>query len=158
MSYGLRPAAHGGAFVDRMITSAGDIVEDEVVTAAGSYSASASLTSAGPWITQMVAFRSAGSPAPPATPTLATTSTPTAVALAYVQGNSATVALCQTTVVPYLSSRAARRGSQCGDRGMERCDRAGHFSHRLQRQCLTAGRGPSGAYWLARSIAICLLR
>jgi hypothetical protein len=97
-------SAHGGAFVDRMITSTGDIVEDEVVTAAGSYSASASLTSAGSWITQMVAFRSTGSSTP-------TVSTPTAVALAYVQSNSTTVASGQTTVVPDLSSGAARRGS-----------------------------------------------
>ncbi len=48
----------------------GDIVQDRVVTAVGSYSASAPLISAGPWMMHMVAFRAAGSPAPPApTPT-----------------------------------------------------------------------------------------
>jgi hypothetical protein len=101
--------AHGTGFIDRIISSDGDIVEDEVVTAAGSYSASASLTSAGPWIMQMAAFWGAGAPTPTPTPTLptTTTSTPTAVALAYVQGNSTTVTSGQTTVVPYLAAQRA---------------------------------------------------
>jgi fibronectin type 3 domain-containing protein len=48
----------GSGFTSRMITSPdGDIAEDKMVTAAGSFSATASLGSWGPWIMQMVAFR-----------------------------------------------------------------------------------------------------
>jgi hypothetical protein len=48
----------GPGFTSRMITTPdGDIVEDRVVSVAGSYSASAPLSSAGPWIMQMVALR-----------------------------------------------------------------------------------------------------
>ena len=48
----------GSGFTTRLLTSPdGDIAEDQMVTATGSYSASAPLTSAGPWIMQMVAFR-----------------------------------------------------------------------------------------------------
>ena len=53
----------GTGFTSRMLTSPdGDIAEDQMVTTTGSYSASAPLSSAGPWIMQMVAFqnRSAG--------------------------------------------------------------------------------------------------
>ncbi len=56
-------AGPGSGFTTRMITTPdGDIVEDEMVTTAGSYSASAPLTSAGPWVMQMVAFRTPGAP------------------------------------------------------------------------------------------------
>jgi len=58
----------GGGFTSRVITSPdGDIAEDRVVSVAGSYSASAPLTSTGPWVMQMVAFRGAlaGPPPPP---------------------------------------------------------------------------------------------
>jgi hypothetical protein len=48
----------GSGFTTRLLTSpAGDIAEDQMVTTTGSYAASAPLTSAGPWIMQMVAFR-----------------------------------------------------------------------------------------------------
>ena len=51
----------GSGFTSRMITSPdGDIVEDEMATSTGSYSASAPLSAAGPWIMQMVAFRTPG--------------------------------------------------------------------------------------------------
>jgi chitodextrinase len=50
----------GTGFTRRMITSPdGDIAEDRVVTAIGTYSATAPLSSAGPWIMQMVAFKAA---------------------------------------------------------------------------------------------------
>jgi galactose oxidase-like protein/glyoxal oxidase-like protein/fibronectin type III domain protein len=61
-------AGAGAGFTSRVITSPdGDIAEDQVVSAVGSYSASASLTSTGPWVMQMVAFRGAlaGTPPPP---------------------------------------------------------------------------------------------
>jgi fibronectin type 3 domain-containing protein len=56
----------GSGFRQRTITSPdGDIAEDKMVTASGSYSANAPLSSAGPWIMQMVAFRTPSlSPSP----------------------------------------------------------------------------------------------
>lgn len=58
------PAA---GFTQRLMTQPdGDIAEDEMTTQLGSYSASAPLTSAGPWIMQMLAVRPAtGSTQPP---------------------------------------------------------------------------------------------
>jgi len=51
----------GSGFTSRMITQPdGDIGEDQMTSAAGSYSATAPLTSSGPWIMQMVAFRTPG--------------------------------------------------------------------------------------------------
>jgi hypothetical protein len=51
-------AAPGSGFTTRLLTSPdGDIAEDKMVTATGSYSASATLNSSGPWVMQMVAFR-----------------------------------------------------------------------------------------------------
>ena len=49
--------AVGTGFTSRIITSDGDIAEDKVVTTAGSNSATATLSSAGPWIMQMVTFK-----------------------------------------------------------------------------------------------------
>ena len=54
-------AGPGAGFTSRILTSiGGDIAEDETVNASGAYSASAPLTSAGPWVMQMVAFRPTG--------------------------------------------------------------------------------------------------
>jgi len=48
----------GSGFTSRIIPSPdGDIAEDRVVTTAGSYSATAPLTSSGPWVMQMVTFK-----------------------------------------------------------------------------------------------------
>src|SRR6266481_1952681 len=63
----------GSGFTSRLLTSPdGDIAEDRMVTTAGSYSATtAALTPAGPWIMQMVAFRTpvgSGGGAPPTAP------------------------------------------------------------------------------------------
>jgi len=50
-------AAAGSGFTARIITSPdGDIAEDKVVTTAGSNSATATLTSSGPWVMQMATF------------------------------------------------------------------------------------------------------
>jgi len=47
----------GNGFTSRVITSPdGNIAEDMVVSTAGSYSATASLTSSGPWVMQMATF------------------------------------------------------------------------------------------------------
>jgi hypothetical protein len=59
----------GSGFTGRMITSLdGDIAEDRIVTAVGSYAASATVSPAGQWIMQMVAFRAAGSSGGDTTP------------------------------------------------------------------------------------------
>jgi hypothetical protein len=48
----------GSGFTSRIITSPdGDIAEDKVVTTAGSKSATATLSSSGPWVMQMVTFK-----------------------------------------------------------------------------------------------------
>jgi hypothetical protein len=48
----------GSGFTERLLTSPdGDIAEDKMVTASGSYTATATLSSSGPWVMQMVAFR-----------------------------------------------------------------------------------------------------
>ena len=50
--------AAGTGFTSRIITSPdGDIAEDQLVTTAGSNSATALLTSSGPWVMQMVTFK-----------------------------------------------------------------------------------------------------
>ena len=50
--------AAGSGFRSRIITAPdGDIAEDKVVTTAGSNSATATLTSSGPWVMQMVTFK-----------------------------------------------------------------------------------------------------
>ena len=68
----------GSGATQRLLTTPdGDIAQDQAVTTTGSYSASAPLSSAGPWMMHMVAFRAAGSPAPTATPTPTPKPTPT---------------------------------------------------------------------------------
>lgn len=57
--------AAGTGFTSRIITSPdGDIAEDKIVTTAGSNSATATLTSAGPWVMQMVTFSPVTGPTP----------------------------------------------------------------------------------------------
>jgi fibronectin type 3 domain-containing protein len=79
----------GGGFTQRLLTSPdGDIAEDQMVAAPGNYSASAPLSTSGPWIMQVIAFR-----------------TP---AIGYVQGNSATPQGPQSTVsVAYAAGQVA---------------------------------------------------
>ena len=58
-------AAAGSGFTSRIITSPdGDIAEDKLVTTAGSNSATATLSSTGPWVMQMVTFSATTGPAP----------------------------------------------------------------------------------------------
>jgi hypothetical protein len=53
----------GSGFTTRMLTQPdGDIAEDQMVAATGSYSATAPVSPSGPWIMQMVAFRTPGQP------------------------------------------------------------------------------------------------
>jgi len=47
----------GSGFTQRLLSHDGNIGEDQMVTATGTYSATAPLSPSGPWIMQMVAFR-----------------------------------------------------------------------------------------------------
>jgi hypothetical protein len=68
----------GSGFTKRLLTSPdGDIAEDKMVTAAGSYDATATLSSSGAWIMQMVAFRTSGTEAPTAPGSLTATASST---------------------------------------------------------------------------------
>jgi hypothetical protein len=79
----------GSGFTQRLLTSEGDIVEDKMVTATGSYTATAPLSSSGPWVMQMVAFRAASS-------------------VTYVQSNYSTPQTPQSTVtVSFTKSQTA---------------------------------------------------
>src|SRR3984893_3685195 len=98
-----RTTGPGSGFTQRVITAPdGDIAQDRVVTATGSYSSTAPLADAGPWVMQMIALRAAGaSSTPTPTPTPVPSPTPSAtpaVALAFVQHNSATPQSPLTTV------------------------------------------------------------
>ena len=58
-------AAAGSGFTSRIITSPdGDLAEDKIVTTAGSNSATATLTSSGPWVMQMATFSAVSGPVP----------------------------------------------------------------------------------------------
>ncbi|HEX5481093.1 MAG TPA: choice-of-anchor D domain-containing protein, partial [Terriglobia bacterium] len=59
----------GSSFTRRMITSPdGDLAEDQMTARAGSYTASAPLSDSGPWVMQMVAFRTASAGSLPGNP------------------------------------------------------------------------------------------
>jgi len=59
----------GSGWTSRVVTFPdGDIAEDQVASAAGSYGAAASLVAPGPWVMQMVAFKTATSAPPPTAP------------------------------------------------------------------------------------------
>ena len=62
--------AAGNGFVNRVITTDGDIAEDQTVAASGTYTATASLVSSGSWIMQAVALRGAASAPPGADPSV----------------------------------------------------------------------------------------
>ena len=70
----------GTGFTQRIITNPdGDIAEDRMVTATGSYSSSATLNLSGPWVMQMVAFRTSSGGVDTTPPTAPTSLTATAV-------------------------------------------------------------------------------
>src|SRR5438034_275215 len=95
----------GTGFTSRLLTSPdGDIAEDRMVTATGSYSATtAALSPAGPWVMQMVAFRTPlGSVVSPTAP-----GNLTATAAGPVQINLSWTASTETggTISQYLIDR-----------------------------------------------------
>jgi hypothetical protein len=101
----------GTGFTKRMLTSPhGDIVEDRVVTTAGSYSASAPLKGHGPWIMQMVAFKTASGgtvdPSPPTNPSnlLATAAGPGGINLSWTASSD------NVAVTNYLIERCQGPG------------------------------------------------
>src|SRR5213592_3647989 len=103
----------GTGFTSRLLTSPdGDIAEDRMVTATGSYSATtAALSPAGPWVMQMVAFRTPlGSVAPPTAP-----GNLTATAAGPVQINLSWTASTETggTITQYLIERCT--GATCSN-------------------------------------------
>ena len=69
-------SAAGSGYSSRIITYPdGDLVEDKLVTALGSYHATATLSNAGGWILQVVAFKAAGAAPAPTAPGNLTAST-----------------------------------------------------------------------------------
>jgi fibronectin type 3 domain-containing protein len=80
----------------------GDILEDRLVSTIGSYAGTSTLSSSGGWVMQMVAFRSAGSVAPPSD------STPPVVS---ITAPAAGATLSGTTVVSVSATDASPIGS-----------------------------------------------
>ncbi len=107
--------AAGSGFTSRMITSPdGDIAEDRIVTATGSYAATAPTSPAGPWIMQMVAFKTASSGGG-GTPTPTAPGNLTATTASSSQINLAWTAATETggTISAYLIERC--QGSGCSN-------------------------------------------
>ena len=53
-------AGPGTGYTSRIITSDGDIAEDEITSVTGTYSATAPLATKGPWVMQIATFKAAG--------------------------------------------------------------------------------------------------
>jgi hypothetical protein len=106
--------AAGSSFTKRVITSPdGDIAEDEMVSTTGSYAATASL-SAGAWLMQVAAFRTASNAQN--SPTLPTISSFSASPSQIVVGSSTTLSwnvanASSITITPGSFSTAAAAGS-----------------------------------------------
>jgi fibronectin type 3 domain-containing protein len=106
----------GSGFTMRISTSPdGDIAEDQMVTATGSYRATAPVGMAGPWIMQMVAFRTPGSSGPPpisvsVSPSTASVSTGSGTQIF----NAAVQNDLQRLGVTFSLSGAGCSGSACG--------------------------------------------
>jgi hypothetical protein len=101
----------GSGFTSRLLTSPdGDIAEDQTVIAVGSYSATAPLSSSGPWIMQMVAFLTPSSTGGDHTPPTAPSAL-TATAVSVSQINlSWTASTDNVGVTGYLLERCQGAG------------------------------------------------
>ncbi|TMB17769.1 MAG: DUF1929 domain-containing protein [Deltaproteobacteria bacterium] len=89
----------GPGWTNRVITAPdGDIAEDQVVSVAGSYGATAPLSSAGPWVMQMVAFKGAPSGPPPPPPSAPTNLAATAASSAQINLSWTNTSTTQTGV------------------------------------------------------------
>jgi len=116
----------GSGFTKRLLTTPdGDIVEDRMVTATGSYSATAPLSSSGPWIMQLVAFRTpSGGTTPPTvssvSPNSGTTSGGTAVTIAgtnFAAGATVTFGGTAATNVAVVNSTTITATTPAGSAG-----------------------------------------
>ena len=116
--------AAGSGFTSRVITSPdGDIAEDKVVTTAGSNSATATLTSSGPWVMQMVTFAAISGPAPTVTnvsPNSGTTAGGTAVTITganFAVGATVTFGSAAATNVVVVSGTQITATTPAGSAG-----------------------------------------
>jgi IPT/TIG domain/Abnormal spindle-like microcephaly-assoc'd, ASPM-SPD-2-Hydin/Fibronectin type III domain len=117
-------ASAGSGFTSRVITAQdGDIAEDKVVTATGSNSATATLTSAGPWVMQMVTFFALSGPAPTVasvSPNSGTTAGGTAVTITganFVTGATVTFGSAAATSVVVVSGTQITATTPAGSAG-----------------------------------------
>jgi len=101
----------GNGFTLRIDTSPdGDITEDRMVTSTGSHGASAPLSSSGPWVMQMVAFRTASAGGDTTPPTAPTNLTATAISQSQIN-LSWTASTDNVGVTGYLIERCT--GASC---------------------------------------------
>ncbi len=118
-------AAAGSGFTSRIITSPdSDIAEDKIVTAAGSNSATATLTSAGPWVMQMVTFATGAATASPTVTGVSPSSGPvaggTAVTITgtnFVTGTTVTFGSAAATNVSMVNSTTITATTPAGSAG-----------------------------------------
>ncbi|MFZ0296095.1 MAG: IPT/TIG domain-containing protein, partial [Candidatus Sulfotelmatobacter sp.] len=117
-------AAVGSGFTARIITSPdGDLAEDKVVTTTGSNSATATLTSSGPWVMQMVTFFARSGPAPTVTnvsPNSGTTAGGTAVTISgtnFTAGATVTFGSAAATNVVVVSGTQITATTPVGSAG-----------------------------------------
>jgi hypothetical protein len=116
--------AAGSGFTSRVITSQdGDIAEDKVVTTTGSNTATATLTSSGPWVMQMVTFAAITGPAPTVTsvsPNSGTTAGGTAVTITganFAVGATVTFGSASATNVVVVSGTQITATTPAGSAG-----------------------------------------
>ncbi|MGA9673360.1 MAG: IPT/TIG domain-containing protein [Terracidiphilus sp.] len=116
--------AAGSGFTSRIITTPdADIAEDKIVTAAGSNSATATLSSSGPWIMQMATFSNASGPQPTVTsvsPGIGPTAGGTAVTITgtnFVTGASVTIGGTSATNVVVVNGTTITATTPVGTAG-----------------------------------------
>jgi hypothetical protein len=116
--------AAGSGFTSRVITAPdGDIAEDKVVSVTGSNSATATLTSSGPWVMQMVTFSAVSGPVPTVTsvaPSNGSTGGGTAVTITgtnFVSGATATFGGTGATNVVVVNSTTITTTTPAGNAG-----------------------------------------
>ncbi|HEV2397944.1 MAG TPA: IPT/TIG domain-containing protein [Candidatus Sulfotelmatobacter sp.] len=117
-------AAAGSGFTSRIITTPdSDLAEDKMVTTAGSNTATATLSSAGPWVMQMVTFSAVSGPIPTVTgvsPNSGTTAGGTAVTVTgtnFVSGATVTFGSAAATAVTVVNSTTITATSPAGSAG-----------------------------------------
>ena len=114
----------GSGFTSRIITTPdSDLAEDKTVTAVGSNSATATLTSSGPWVMQMATFSAVTGPAPTVTsvsPNSGTTTGGTAVTITgtnFAAGATVTFGTTAATNVAVVSGTTITATTPAGSAG-----------------------------------------